>query len=101
MINKNIKYGTLRAAYSGAPHTLTNMFNALALILLPSSCISFFLFDDLKNSYPLLLFSVISVFIGIPIAESMGTVRNTNRFLKNVKHLSGYFRIWMRCFVLS
>ena len=85
LINKNIKYGTLRAAYSGAPHILTNMFKALALVLLTGSCISLFLFDDLKSSYPLLLLSVVSVFIGIPIAKSTGTVRKTNRFLKKCK----------------
>lgn len=82
LLAQNIKYSKSRAAYSGASHIFTNLFKSLAFIMLMASCVSFFIHNSIENSYPLLLLSVVSVFIGIPVAKSTGTVRQTNRFLK-------------------
>ncbi|MDO6579644.1 hypothetical protein [Alteromonas stellipolaris] len=87
LLGQNIKYSKSRTAYSGTAHIFNNIFKFLAFIMLMSSCVSFFIHNSIEKSYPLLLLSVVSAFIGIPIAKSTGTVRQTNRFLKKYKLL--------------
>ncbi|MDH6015628.1 hypothetical protein [Vibrio splendidus] len=81
---KELKYGFFRAAISGAPRLFHNIFTALSLILLLGATLSFFFNETIEYSYPLLLLSVISQFVGIPLAKSTGTVRKTNKLLEKM-----------------
>ncbi|MBO9492375.1 hypothetical protein J7384_18580 [Endozoicomonas sp. G2_1] len=84
LINRKLKYGHLRAAYSGAPHIFHNIFTFLSLLCLSGAIFLYYLNESVEHSYTLLLLSVFSNFVGIPFAKSTGTVRQTNKFLEKI-----------------
>jgi hypothetical protein len=84
LIKRKLKYGFLRAAYSGAPHIFHNMFTLLSFIFLIGSAVSYYMFESIEHSYPFLLLFAFTNFICIPFAKSTGTIRRTNEFLKKI-----------------
>ncbi|MFN3016183.1 hypothetical protein ACK1CN_09565 [Vibrio coralliilyticus] len=81
---QGLNYCKLRAGYSGVPYILKNFFCTLAIIQLLGAGAVFFFWDDIDNSYPLLLLAVISVFIGLPLSNLAGMTKQNNEWLERI-----------------
>lgn len=81
---QGLKYNWLRAGYSGLPHILKNIFIFLAAINLIGAAISFFIYGDINASYTMLLLSVISTFLGIPLSKLTGMTNQVNKWLDRI-----------------
>jgi len=82
--DQGLTYNWLRAGYSGLPHALINGFCFLAAVTLIGASVSFFIWDDMKSSYPLLLLSVISIFVGLPLSWLSGMTKQVNKWLDRI-----------------
>lgn len=82
--DQGLKYNWLRAGYSGLPHVLRNGFCFFAAIMLIGASVSFFICGDMNSSYPLLLLSVISIFVGLPLSRLSGMTKQVNEWLDRI-----------------
>ncbi|AVF66074.1 MULTISPECIES: hypothetical protein [Vibrio harveyi group] len=81
----NLKYAWLRAGYSGMPQFLRNILisiSVLSLLLSLYVCISFGFRNEL---WALLSISLISVFIGLPIAKLTGKTKQVNECIESAE----------------
>lgn len=81
---QNLEYNKLRAGYSGLPHVLLNIFFLLGLINLLLAIIAYFTLSDISSSYRFLLFSLISIFLGLPLSRLSGMTKQVNECLERI-----------------